>query len=444
MLKKGSFSPWEGERYMAIIDVVKFNGTPDVFAWKFPSEELSTWTQLIVAESQEAVLFKSGMALDVFGPGRHVLETANIPVLNHLIKLPFGRRSPFTAEVWFVNRVHSLDVKWGTTTPIQLQDPKFGIIVPLRSFGQFGIRITDTRKFLLKIVGTVSTVDKDALQRFFRGLYLTKVKDTISSYLVHKQIGALEINAYLAELSQYLSGRIAPILDDYGIGLVNFFVNDISIPEDDPAVIKLKEALAKRAEMDIIGFNYQQERSFDTLEGAAKNPGSSASAMMGAGLGLGMGVGMGGAFGGEMAGIAGNLNTGGRIKCQKCGSMTEEGKRFCSGCGGDLNKPGTAKCHKCGTTLGPHKKFCPECGSRYNPCPDCLADIPQGASRCPGCGYTTPTPCPKCESPVTENTKFCSKCGELLSKKCPKCQLPFSGTPKFCSECGENLTNELT
>ena len=84
---------------MAIVEVVKYNGKPDVFAWKYPSEELGTWTQLIVNESQEAVLFKGGKALDVFTSGRHTLDTANIPLLNKVVNLPFGGRSPFTAEV---------------------------------------------------------------------------------------------------------------------------------------------------------------------------------------------------------------------------------------------------------------------------------------------------------------------------------------------------------
>lgn len=93
---------------MAIIDFVKYDGAPDIFAWKYPNQELSTWTQLVVNESQEAILYKSGKALDLFGPGRHVLDTANIPLLTGLIGLPFGGKSPFTAEVWFINKIVSM------------------------------------------------------------------------------------------------------------------------------------------------------------------------------------------------------------------------------------------------------------------------------------------------------------------------------------------------
>lgn len=193
-------------------------------------------------------------------------------------------------------------MKWGTPTAIQLQDPKYKVFLPLRSFGQFGIQIDDSRKFLIKLVGTLSVFDRDSIFRFFRGLYLTKVKDSISSYLIKKQISVLEINAYLDEISEHLKERMIPAFHEYGIKLINFYVNDISVPEDDPAVKKLKEALAKKAEMDIIGYNYVQERSFDTLEGAATNPGSGQSGLMGAGIGLGMGVGIGGPLGRQMGG----------------------------------------------------------------------------------------------------------------------------------------------
>lgn len=169
---------------MAIVEVVKYDGSPDVFAWKYPSEELGTWTQLIVNESQEAVLVKSGKVFDVFGSGRHTLETANIPFLNKIINLPFGGRSPFTAEVWYINKGYNLDIKWGTPTPIQIQDPKYSIFAPVRSNGAFGIHIEDSKKFLIKLVTTMPTFDTAAVTKYFRSLYVTKVKDAISTYLV--------------------------------------------------------------------------------------------------------------------------------------------------------------------------------------------------------------------------------------------------------------------
>jgi len=407
---------------MAIVEIVKYNGTPNVFAWKFPSEELGTWTQLIVNESQEAILLKGGQALDVFPAGRHVLETANIPILNKLVNLPFGGRSPFTAEVWYINKVHSLDIKWGTSSPIQLQDPKFKIFVPIRSFGQFGIQIADSRRFLVKLVGTLPTFDKENILSFFRGLYLTKVKDGISGYLVRKNVSILEINAYLDELSESLKERIEPTLDEYGIRLVNFYVNDINIPEDDDGVNKLKDALAKRAEMDIVGYSYAQERSFNTLEGAATNPGGGQAGLMGAGMGLGMGVGLGGAFGGQMGGIAQQINMKEQKKCQACGIGMDADKRFCAGCGHDTQRLSTEE----KAAVPP----CPKCGAKI---------IKEKVKFCTECGEPLVKRCGKCGGEINGTPKFCPECGESLVKKCDKCGTEIKGTLKFCSECGNKF-----
>lgn len=432
---------------MAIVEVVKYNGTPDVFAWKYPSEELGTWTQLIVNESQEAVLYKGGQALDVFPSGRHTLETANIPFLNKLINLPFGGRSPFSAEVWYINKAYSLDIKWGTATPIQLQDPKYKVFVPLRSFGQFGIQVEESKKFLIKLVGTLPIFDKENVLKYFRGLYLTKVKDSISSYLVHKQISVLEINAYLDELSEHIKQKMLPILAEYGIKLVNFYVNDINVPEEDSAVKKLKEALAKRAEMDIVGYSYVQERSFNTLEGAATNPGSASAGLMGAGMGLGIGVGLGGGMGAQMGAVVQNMNTASLQKnCPKCNAVMEKEKRFCSDCGCDTSNSEKSKerkeitCNNCGATYALGMKFCPECGDAYNACPKCKADIKKGATVCSECGCPLPQPCPNCGVAIgNEKAKFCPECGTSLIKKCPGCNTEIKGNPKFCPECGEKI-----
>lgn len=434
---------------MAVVEVVKYNGDPDILVWKYPSEELGTWTQLIVNESQEAILFKGGQALDLFTSGRHTLETANIPLLNKIINLPFGGRSPFKAEVWYINKVHSLDIKWGTPTPIQLQDPKYKIFIPLRSYGQFGIQIEDSRKFLIKLVGTLSVFNKENIIKYFRGFYLTKVKDAISSYLVHKQVSILEINAYLVELSQYLKEEMVPTLEEYGVKLVNFYVNDINVPEEDSAVIKLKEALAKRAEMDIIGYNYVQQRSFDTLEGAATNPGSGQAGLMGAGIGLGMGAGIGGIMGSQFGSMVQNINTNSRmIKCPNCNASIEETKPFCSECGCSIQKQEKNKerkeiiCSNCKARIASNVKFCPECGTVYNPCPKCKADVAEGADVCPECGSPMPKPCPSCGLLISdEKTKFCPECGASLIKKCPNCNTEIKGTSQFCSNCGNKLSN---
>lgn len=424
---------------MAIIDVLKFESSADIFAWRHPNTELATWTQLIVNESQEAILVRNGQIADIFGPGHYTLSTDNIPVLQKLINLPFGKRSPFSAEVWFINKAFSLNIKWGTTTPIQIQDPKYNVFVPVRAFGQFGIQIVDAKRFLIKLVGTMRFFNKNTLTEYFRGNYVMQVKDNISTCLVRSRVSVLEINAHLNELSEELKKQLAQNMADYGIDLVSFYVNDISVPENDPAVKQLKAALAKRAEMDIIGYNYQQERTFDTLETAADNQGA-AGMVMGSGIGLGMGFGVGGAIGSQAQNMQGAMNTTEQQKdCPSCGKKIGASLRFCPHCGSNTEKPkNEPKCSACGAVMMKNVKFCAECGRKLNPCRSCGADVPDGAAACPACGAAF---CPECGGEVAAGAKFCPHCGKTLvtEKKCPGCGEVVAEGVKFCQNCGTKL-----
>lgn len=279
-----------------VIDLVKWDGSPQLLAWKHPSQELSTWTQLIVNESQEAYVVRGGVYDGPFGAGRHTLTTENLPGLRGLLGLPFGGKSPFTAEVWYVNRVTNLDVRWGTPDSIQLQDPRYNVMVAVRAFGQYGIRIADSKRFLLKLVGTVSGFDVTTLNEYFRGVFITRIKTEIANVIVRQGQSILEVSTQLDAISAALKQSLTPELADYGVALSQFNIHSINVPEDDAAVMTLKAALAKRAEMGIVGYSYQQERSFNVMEAAASNEGS-AGTLMGAGVGLGMGLGMGPSMG---------------------------------------------------------------------------------------------------------------------------------------------------
>jgi membrane protease subunit (stomatin/prohibitin family) len=317
----------------------------------------------------------------------------------------------------------------------------------------FGIQIDDSKKFLVKLVGTMPGFDEHSVIKYFRGLYITKVKDAISSYVVKKAISVLEINAYIDELSAFMKERIEPEMAEYGIKLASFYVNEISIPEDDSAVKKLKDALAKKAEMNIIGYSYQQERSFDTMESAVKNESMGAAPFMGAGMGIGMGVGAGGAMAGAMGNIAGQMSFENKQEdakeCPKCHAKVPVGQKFCGTCGWDVTKPleeekpkEPAKkiivCAKCGSE-NKGTKFCMECGKKYIPCPECGADMDEGADSCKQCGYEVPEKCPGCGADLPKGTKFCPECGMSVAKTCPKCGAAIVGKPKFCPECGEGL-----
>jgi len=382
---------------MAIIEVIKYDGAPDMLVWKYPNQQLGTWTQLIVNESQEALLFKGGEALDLFGAGRHTLSTQNIPVLSALVNLPFGGKSPFTAEVWFVNKLRKLDIKWGTSSPIQLQEPKYQMLVSVRAFGQFGIQVTDTRKFVHKLVGTLGEFDQGSLSKYFKGILLMNIKEFISTYLVRKKISILEMNAYLTDISRQLEERVAPVFEEYGLRLIHFSIESINLPEHDPATVRLKEALAKKAEMNILGYTYQQERTFNTLESAAKNEGGR-SAFMDAGIGLGMGQSVGHSVGNKLSRMVDELDglDEEELTCPKCRTSNESDANFCIECGCALSTPEpendpSAACGQCGAVLQEGSKFCQECGA------------------------SVALTCKKCHQSVQPGQKFCFECGNKLS-----------------------------
>lgn len=345
---------------MALMQIVRWDSglnPADIFAWRYVdpknpdrSDALGNWTQLVVQESQEAILFRDGQALDLFGPGRYVLSTDNIPLLRRLINLPTGGETPFKAHVWFVNKLNILDVKWGTLSPLLLRDPEYQIPIPVRAYGQFGVRIRDSRKFLLKLVGTRTRLTRDELVDSFRGLLLSRIGDMVASYITLRKINIFDISAYLKDMSDEAAEEVRPVFEEYGIEPANFFFGSINVPEDDEAVQDLKKAMSERARMNVMGYNYQQRRSFDAMEGMAQASGSGdggggGNPLLGAGMGLGAGLGMGGAFG-QMASQMGQfLNaspTGASRACPKCGKACGEG-RFCPSCGASL-APGCPHC----------------------------------------------------------------------------------------------------
>lgn len=237
---------------MKIFDVIQYEGPNDVFVWKFPGEDFNTLSQLIVHESQEAIFFKDGQVLDMFGAGRYTLHTQNIPLIRRFVNLPFNGESPFHCEVYFINKVISMDVMWGTSSPIPIQDALYKIILPVRANGQFGVRVVDSKKLLIKLVGTIDRFDQITLNKYFKGILLTNIKDYIAKQFVQNQISFLEIHSHLKEIANGIKNDLAAEFIQYGIELVNFNINEITPPEDDPSYIQLKNALAKKAEMSVM------------------------------------------------------------------------------------------------------------------------------------------------------------------------------------------------
>ena len=376
---------------MAIIDRIKFDGQTGGSYWlvyKYPSEQFVLGSQLIVSQGQEALFLKGGEALDLFGPGTHTLSTGNLPLLHKLVNLPFGGKTPFTAEVYYINKTVKLDLHWGTSTAIPLEDPKYGLILNVGARGQYGITINDSRLFVSRIVGAIpggETNDYTVVLRYFNGLINTKIKSVTSEYMIKKQISVLEISSYLDELSAAFKDAINDEFERFGVEVVNFYCEAITPRTEDYEKLRhYKEELALGE-----GF-YQRRRSLDIAERLASNPATAGIAN--AGIGLGMGLGTAGQFGKLMADIGQNVQMAApdkEIRCPKCGATNSTSMKFCGSCGAKLVS--TIVCPHCGKEILAGTKFCGECGK------------PLGKTKCPACG--------------TENEpgmKFCGNCGEKL------------------------------
>jgi membrane protease subunit (stomatin/prohibitin family) len=291
---------------MALIDVVKCEVNDRELVYKFPSEDLRLGTQLVVYTGQTAFFVKGGKICDQFESGTYTLKNENLPLLNKLINLPFGNKSPFQAEVWFINQLAILDSKWGTATPIQLEDPKYEVIVPVRSFGQYGLKVKNSRQFLETLVGNMTSFTTEKVSNYFKGIVMSQLSNLIADKITQSSISILTINSHLLEIGQFIEQRLSADFEKYGLGLENFTVMSINVPEDDPSFVKLKEAKDLAARLKITGKDvYQMERSFNVLDKAAENEGGGGN-LMTMGVGVGAGVNIGNQIGNM---VAQNVNT---------------------------------------------------------------------------------------------------------------------------------------
>lgn len=294
----------QGEERKGLLDRIEYNGLPDDLLWRYPYDNISTAARLVVQEGQEAVLMKEGAIYDVFGPGTTTLSTGNIPLLQKLINLPYGGNTPFTATVVYVNKNTRRNLKFGTPAPFDVQDPLYGMAIPVRSFGMFGIRITDSTLFLREIVGTQHLFSTADIIEQFKGLITRKLTSNVGKFIEQNKISVTRISAYLDELSNFMKKAIQEEFESYGLQITNFDIESINFDKNNPNVQKIQDAESEAAKRRMEGYTYQQERQLDIMEGAANNEGG-AGQMMGAGMGLGMGFGIGGAFGSQMSNIAG-------------------------------------------------------------------------------------------------------------------------------------------
>lgn len=265
-----------------LVDIIEWtDDSSDTMVWRFPryENEIKNGAQLIVRQSQVAVFVNRGEIADVFTSGQHHLTTENLPLLTTLMGWKYGFRSPFKAEVYFVNTRNFTNLKWGTKNPVTLRDPEFGP-VRLRAYGTYVVKISDPPKFIQEIVGTGGRFTVEEVSEQLKNLIVTRFSDMLGA----SNIPVLDLAANYNELSAFLTGKLAPEFMEYGIEVTKLLVENISLPPE------VEEALDKKSSMGIIGNldNYLKFQSATAMEAAAKNPGGEASAGVGMGIGFAM------------------------------------------------------------------------------------------------------------------------------------------------------------
>jgi membrane protease subunit (stomatin/prohibitin family) len=279
---------------MALLEVIEFlDESGKEIVHRIPEQgsgEIRLGSQLVVRESQTAVFFRDGKSLDVLGAGRHTLTTANIPILVGLIKLPFGDKSPFRAEVVFVNMRDFVDLKWGTPQMLPFRDKDFGI-VRLRAFGTYALAVSDPQLFVNKIAGTQGIYTTDKLEDYVRSIVVARFADLLGENLT----SVLDLAGKYDELSGAIRVKMADDFAALGVVLKAFYITAVTVPEE------VEKAIDERASMGAIGdMNaYLRFKSARAIGDAAQQPGG-AGGLVGAMVGLGGGLAAGGAVAGTI------------------------------------------------------------------------------------------------------------------------------------------------
>jgi len=399
-------------------DEIKFGGPPDALVWKMRRDDISLGTKLVVTDSQEAIFFNGSESLDVFTAGTHTLNADNMPMLVKFFKILTGRNKIFGSEIYFVNKTARLDNKWGTKSPFSVEDPQYKVLISVGCFGQFGLKINDSRLFITEISGTSPELRNDVIIDYFRGLILTRVQDTIAKYMVDLNISVGSIIARLDDISKITQERLNDEFERYGLELLGFQIASIRVPDEE--LERLRKGSFDRLEIDQIGSeNYQLKRSFDLMETAAKNP--TPASLFGGASGQNIGAQMAELMSqidssgsqdtaqpaekNEIPELPGALPSkeniqldAGRTACRKCKNLVQEGAQFCNTCGESLLDP---PCASCGNKLVDGSAFCSMCGAKVEP---------SGAQN-------MATMCRSCGNQLEDGTLFCPTCGSSVAQE---------------------------
>lgn len=404
-------------------EVIKYEGDNTTFVWKHPTEDFNSLSQLVVHENQEALFMMNGQVLDLFGPGRHTLETENIPLIGKLFNRVSGDTSPFHCEVYFINKTEQMAVKWGTDSKVQFMEPTYHFPMEIGACGEMSLRVEDSTRLCTKLVGTESILSQAQLVRYFRAFLMTRIKSYLARTIREQAISIFEMDEHLNELSDALHKLLVPDFAEYGVALEHFFVTTVMRPEEDATYERFKTLHFRQyadvaearlnQQVDIIkqqteaqkliiesqaiaqkrvqeGYTYAQERGFDVAGAAAANEGTGQYMNLGVGLATMAGVGnsVGGMFQNALAGM--NQGSQMEIPQQSQNNMPQEISQQSQN---DAQRENLeTACSQCGYLVPKGFKFCPECGAKTQ---------------------QSPPVCPKCGSDVA-GFKFCPECGERL------------------------------
>ena len=404
---------------MAIAEVIKFQGDPNQLVWKHPVEDFNTLSQLIVDETHEALLVINGNAADLFGPGRHTLSTSNIPLLRNIIEIPTGGETPFPCKVFFINKVHQMDMKWGTQSAIPLEDPLYDIFMHVMLHGSISVSVDESRKFLLKMVGFRDRFDANTLVSKFRGIISSHVKDAISKIMIDGKLSYFMISSHLLEISEVVQEKLTEIFDEYGVRIEFFNIEAIEVPEKD--YNEISNAKKLRTSRLIQGYTWQEERQMMIAEKFAANPSN-----------------MGGTIGGVMGGTMGGIvmgNTISEVARNALGSgLSSTGETLKNVA--DVKKTmGGDSAENTGFNAADFLQGKKE----NNPVEENPVVQPESTSEpAKSAGGMF---CAECGNPLPAGAKFCCECGtKVVSNVCPGCNNPIKPGMKFCPECGTKLS----
>jgi membrane protease subunit (stomatin/prohibitin family) len=320
------------------------------------TEAIKLGSQLVVEESQEAVFFRDGRALDTFGPGRHTLATQNLPFLTELMGVPFEGKSPFQAAVVFVSTKTFLDLKWGTKEPVVYRDSELAMI-RLRAFGKFAVRITNSQVFVNEIVGTMGVYTTDGVESYFKDVIVARLTDVMGENLQ----SIFDLPKVYDELAMGLKARVADDFSKYGIELVDLYLGAITPPTEVQKLIDERAGMAAVGDMNA----YLKFKAAQAMGDAAQQSGGETGSGVGAGLGVGMGAGMGmmlpQMMKEAMTDSGGGQAASGDAPAEGTPQATDEGATPAAA---GAAASATAYCHSCGGKLPEGARFCPDCGTK--------------------------------------------------------------------------------